>query len=106
MPSPSRLPSALVVWICLAVPGCSRPDPCAQLSTVLQDSSGASRLAVDGWLDQALVGPRGERLPDATRTEACSLILREKDALAGFREKARMDLKPTGTETNQRRNRR
>jgi hypothetical protein len=71
---------------------CGNDDSCAELAGKVASASKASDGAVKSWLDKELTGPNDEKLSGDDRGQACKMILGEKDALAGYIEKAKVDL--------------
>ena len=85
--------SILVLSLSLTgLAACSKGDPCADLAGKVASASKASDGAVKSWLDKELTGPNDEKLSGDERGQACKMILGEKDALAGYVEKAKVDL--------------
>ena len=88
-----RTISILVLSLSLTgLAACGKDDSCADLAGKVASASKASDGAVKSWLDKELTGPNDEKLSGDDRAQACKMILGEKDALAGYIEKAKVDL--------------
>jgi len=85
--------SILILSLSLSgLAACGKDDSCAELAGKITSASKASDGAVKSWLDKELTGPNDEKLSGDERGQACKMILGEKDALAGYVEKAKVDL--------------
>lgn len=71
---------------------CGKDDSCADLAGKITSATKASDGAVKAWMDKELTGPDDQKLSGDDRSQACEMILGEKDALAGYIEKAKSDL--------------
>ena len=71
---------------------CGKDDSCADLTKKISSATKASDSAIKSWLDKELTGPDDEKLSGDERGQACKMILGEKEALAGYVEKAKVDL--------------
>lgn len=87
------------LWLALSLAGlalgasaCKDDDSCAALTKQICEGSGISCDAAKTWLDKEMVGPNDEKLSGEERSMACKMILDEKDALTGYKEKAKSDL--------------
>lgn len=72
--------------------GCGKDDTCESLSKQICEGAGVSCDATRAWLDKEMVGPNDEKLNAQERAAACKMIQDDKDAMTGFREKAKSDL--------------
>ena len=88
-----RALSILVLSLSLSgLAACGKGDSCADLAGKVASATKAPDGAVKSWLDKELTGPNDEKLSGDERGQACKMILGEKDALAGYVEKAKVDL--------------
>ncbi len=67
-------------------------DACATLTKKICGDGSLSCDKVKPWLDSQMTGPNGEALSSSDKGQACTMILKEKDALVGFTEAAKAAL--------------
>lgn len=72
----------------LLATGCKKSDSCAELTKKVCTDGALPCDKVATWLDGEMTGPDHEKLGAGERSGACSAILGDKDALAGYTKEA------------------
>jgi hypothetical protein len=78
-------------FACLGL-ACSGKDPCDALVQEICRGGAISCDAAAAWLAREMVGPRQEPPSAGERAHGCRMLLDDRDALTGYREKAGSDL--------------
>ncbi|MEO7734825.1 MAG: hypothetical protein ABIY55_27970 [Kofleriaceae bacterium] len=66
------------------LPGCKKTDSCADLVQKVCAGGSLPCDKVTTWLDGEMTGPNHQKLSASEKSQACSAILGDKDALNGY----------------------